>query len=103
MQRRLHPLEGIVALFALFLVLALTVGSAQAGELGTAPRAQKVVLLRSSAVLVQDADTGEVVINQNSEAVGADGSVHQLMTAVVLLGRRAGPGLRVGVAPAGGD
>src|SRR5438094_4951572 len=69
MQRRLHPLEGIVALFALFLVLALTVGFAQAGELGAAPRAQKVVLLRSSAVLVQDADTGEVVINKNSEAV----------------------------------
>src|SRR2546423_1736987 len=56
MQRRLHPLEGIVALFALFLVLALTVGFAQAGELGAAPRAQKVVLLRSSAVLGQDAE-----------------------------------------------
>jgi len=56
MQRRLHPLEGIVALFALFLVLALTVGFAQAGEANAAPRAQKVVLLRSSAVLVQDAD-----------------------------------------------
>src|SRR2546427_636026 len=37
MQRRLHPLEGIVALFALFLVLALTVGFAQAGEVGAAP------------------------------------------------------------------
>jgi len=85
MQRRLHPLEGIVALFALFLVLALTVGFAQAGELGAAPRAQKVVLLRSSAVLVQDADTGEVVINKNSEAVVPIASITKLMTAMVLL------------------
>src|SRR5213592_1983254 len=85
MQRRLHPLEGIVALFALFLVLALTVGFAQAGEVGAAPRAQKVVLLRSSAVLVQDADTGEVVINKNSEAVVPIASITKLMTAMVLL------------------
>src|SRR5438093_10007242 len=85
MQRRLHPVEGIVALFALFLVLALTVGFAQAGEVGAAPRAQKVVLLRSSAVLVQDADTGEVVINKNSEAVVPIASITKLMTAMVLL------------------
>src|SRR5213593_90205 len=85
MQRRLHPLEGIVALFALFLVLALTVGFAQAGEVGAAPRAQKVVLLRSSAVLVQDADTGAVVINTNSEAVVPIASITKLMTAMVLL------------------
>src|SRR5712664_4064748 len=85
MQRRLHPLEGIVALFALFLVLALTVGFAQAGEVGAAPRAQKVVLLRSSAVLVQDVDTGEVVINKNSEAVVPIASITKLMTAMVLL------------------
>ena len=85
MQRRLHPLEGIVALFALFLVLALTVGFAQAGEVSGAPRAQKVVLLRSSAVLVQDADTGEVVINKNSEAVVPIASITKLMTAMVLL------------------
>jgi serine-type D-Ala-D-Ala endopeptidase (penicillin-binding protein 7) len=85
MQRRLHPLEGIVALFALFLVLALTVGFAQAGEASAAPRAQKVVLLRSSAVLVQDADTGEVVINKNSEAVVPIASITKLMTAMVIL------------------
>ena len=85
MQRRLHPLEGIVAVFALFLVLALTVGFAQAGEVSAAPRAQKVVLLRSSAVLVQDADTGEVVINKNSEAVVPIASITKLMTAMVLL------------------
>ena len=55
-QRKLHSLEGIVAAFALFFVLALTVGFAQADT-------QKVVYLRSSAVIVQDAETGEVVIN----------------------------------------
>src|SRR5205809_3023546 len=85
MQSTLHPLAGIVALFALFLVLALTVGFAQAGELSAAPRVQKVVLLRSSAVLVQDADTGEVVINKNSEAVVPIASITKLMTAMVLL------------------
>src|SRR2546430_16762919 len=90
MQRRLHPLEGIVALFALFLVLALTVGFAQAGELGAAPRAQKVVLLRSSAVLVQDADTGEVVINKNSEAAGTGAPITKVRSAVALLASRAG-------------
>src|SRR3989441_8141979 len=85
MQKRLHPLEGIVAVCALFLVLALTVGFAQAGEVSAAPRAQKVVLLRSSAVLVQDAETGEVVINKNSEAVVPIASITKLMTAMVLL------------------
>src|SRR5437879_7376776 len=85
MQRKLHPLEGIVAVCALFLVLALTVGFAQAGELSAAPRVQKVVLLRSSAVLVQDADTGEVVINKNSEAVVPIASITKLMTAMVIL------------------
>src|SRR5207248_9560059 len=88
MQRKLHPLEGIVALFALFLVLALTVGFAQAGEVSAAPRAQKVALLRSSAVLVQDADTGEVVINKNSEAVVPIASITKLMTAMVLVASR---------------
>jgi D-alanyl-D-alanine endopeptidase (penicillin-binding protein 7) len=86
MQRRLHPLEGIVAICALFLVLALTVGFAQARDVSAAaPRAQKVVLLRSSAVLVQDADTGEIVINKNSEAVVPIASITKLMTAMVLL------------------
>jgi hypothetical protein len=39
MQRKLHPLEGIVAVFALFFVLALTIGFAQADG----ARAQKTV------------------------------------------------------------
>jgi D-alanyl-D-alanine endopeptidase (penicillin-binding protein 7) len=79
-QRKLHSLEGIVVAFALFFVLALTIGFAQA-------QSQKVVFLRSQAVMVQDADTGEVVINKNSEAVVPIASITKLMTAMVLLDR----------------
>jgi D-alanyl-D-alanine endopeptidase (penicillin-binding protein 7) len=79
-QRRLHSLEGIVAAFALFLVLALTLGFAQAEP-------QKVVYLRSSAVMVQDAETGEVVINKNAEAVVPIASITKLVTAMVVLDR----------------
>jgi serine-type D-Ala-D-Ala endopeptidase (penicillin-binding protein 7) len=80
MQRKLHPLEGIVAMCALFLVLALTVGFAQA-------QTQKVVYLRSSSVLVQDAETGEIVYNKNSEVVVPIASITKLMTAMVILDR----------------
>jgi len=80
--RTLHPLEGIVALCALFFVLALTVGFAQAAE----PRIQKVNL-RSASVLVQDADTGEVVFHKNSEAVVPIASITKLMTAMVTIDR----------------
>jgi D-alanyl-D-alanine endopeptidase (penicillin-binding protein 7) len=79
-QRKLHSLEGIVVAFALFFVLALTIGFAQA-------QSQKVVYLRSSAVMVQDAETGEVVINKNSEAVHPIASITKLVTAMVLLDR----------------
>jgi serine-type D-Ala-D-Ala endopeptidase (penicillin-binding protein 7) len=79
-QRKLHSLEGIVAAFALFFVLALTVGFAQA-------QSQKVVYLRSAAVMVQDAETGEVVINKNSETVVPIASITKLMTAMVILDR----------------
>src|SRR5262249_29731592 len=65
MQRKLHPLEGIVAVFALFFVLALAIGFAQAGE----AKAHKTVYLRSSSALVLDADTGEIVIDKNADAV----------------------------------
>src|SRR5258706_16106042 len=79
-QRTLHPLEGIVAGFALFLVLALTVGFAQAStDTRSKARAQKVVVthgagmqkvsFRSASVLVQAADTGNEVLTQNSEAL----------------------------------
>lgn len=79
-QRKLHSLEGIVVAFALFFVLALTIGFAQA-------QTQKVVYLRSQAVMVQDAATGEVVINKNSEAVVPIASITKLMTAMILLDR----------------
>jgi len=79
-QRKLHSLEGIVVAFALFFVLALTIGFAQA-------QSQKVVYLRSSAVMVQDAETGEVVINKNSEAVVPIASITKLMSAMILLDR----------------
>src|SRR5262245_55274047 len=79
-QRKLHSLEGIVAAFALFFVLALTIGFAQA-------QSQKVVYLRSQAVMVQDAETGEIVINKNSEAVVPIASITKLMTAMILLDR----------------
>jgi len=79
-QRKLHSLEGIVAAFALFFVLALTIGFAQA-------QTQKVVYLRSAAVMVQDAATGEIVINKNSAAVVPIASITKLMTAMIILDR----------------
>ena len=79
-QRKLHSLEGIVAACALFFVLALTVGFAQADT-------GKPVFLRSSSALVQDADTGDIVINKNSDAVVPIASITKLMTAMVILDR----------------
>ena len=81
MQRRLHPLEGIVAVCALFFVLALSVGFAQAGERDTLRK----IALRSSSALVQDAGTGEVVYGKNAEAVVPIASSTKLMTAMVVL------------------
>ena len=78
-QRRLHPLEGIVAVGALFFVIALTVGFAQAGEIA------RKVALRSSSALVLDAESGEVVYNKNSEAVVPIASITKLLTAMVIL------------------
>ena len=78
MQRKLHPLEGIVAVSALVFVLALTIGFAQAGE-------PKKVALRSNAVLVVDAATGEVVMDKNGDAVTPIASITKLMTAIVIL------------------
>jgi len=81
-QRRLHPLEGIVAGCALFFVLALTVGFAQASD-----DLIKKVKLRSASVLVADADTGEVVFQKNDEAVVPIASITKLMTAIVTMDR----------------
>jgi serine-type D-Ala-D-Ala endopeptidase (penicillin-binding protein 7) len=78
MQRTLHPLEGIVAIFALVFVLALTIGFAQAGE-------AKKVALRSNAALVIDAATGEVVIDKNGDQITPIASITKLMTAIVVL------------------
>lgn len=81
MQRKLHPLEGIVAVFALFFVLALTVGFAQADEI------RATVKLRSASVMVQDARTGEIVLDKNSDVVVPIASITKLMTAMVILDR----------------
>jgi D-alanyl-D-alanine endopeptidase (penicillin-binding protein 7) len=89
MQRKLHPLEGIVAIFALVFVLALSIGFAQAGE----PRK---VALRSNSVLVLDAATGEVVIDKNGGAVTPIASITKLMTAIVIL--ESGLDMQAGVA-----
>jgi serine-type D-Ala-D-Ala endopeptidase (penicillin-binding protein 7) len=78
MQRKLHPLEGIVAGFALVFVLALTIGFAQAGE-------PKKVVLRSNAALVIDAATGEIVIDKNGDKLTPIASITKLMTAIVIL------------------
>jgi len=83
MQRKLHPLEGIVAVFALFFVLALTVGFAQADE----AKPHKAVYLRSSSALVLDAETGEVVLDKNADTVTPIASITKLMTAMVVLDR----------------
>jgi D-alanyl-D-alanine endopeptidase (penicillin-binding protein 7) len=80
MQRKLHPLEGIVAMCALVLVLFLSVGFAQA----QAPDVRKIAL-RSSSALVQDAETGEIVYGKNAEAVVPIASITKLMTAMVIL------------------
>ena len=80
MQRKLHPLEGIVAICALVLVLFVSVGFAQAQEV-------KKIALRSSSALVQDAGTGEVVIGKNADVVVPIASITKLMTAMVVLDR----------------
>jgi D-alanyl-D-alanine endopeptidase (penicillin-binding protein 7) len=83
MQRKLHPLEGIVAVFALVFVLAITIGFAQAQE----AKPHKAVYLKSSSALVLDADTGEIVIDKNADAVTPIASITKLMTAMVILDR----------------
>ncbi|HEU0259515.1 MAG TPA: D-alanyl-D-alanine carboxypeptidase, partial [Burkholderiales bacterium] len=74
MQRKLHPLEGIVAICALLFVLFVSVGFAQAQDV-------RKIALRSSSALVQDAGTGEVVIGKNADAVVSIASITKLMTA----------------------
>jgi len=88
--RSLHHLEKIVAIAALFAVLALTIGFAQAGETRAqrAARAEQKsdrVALRSSVALVQDAASGETLYAKNQEAVLPIASITKLMTAMVIL------------------
>ncbi len=87
MGRKLHPLEGIVALCALFFVLALTIGFAQADEIHVNLKPMKAHL-RSASVLVQDADSGDVFYEKNSDAVVPIASITKLMSAVVTLDRK---------------
>jgi D-alanyl-D-alanine endopeptidase (penicillin-binding protein 7) len=77
MQRKLHPLEGIVVAFALVFVLALSIGFAQAEP--------KKVVLRSNAALVINAATGEIVIDKNGDKLTPIASITKLMTAIVIL------------------
>lgn len=66
---------------ALFFVLALSVGFAQAGDRDSIRK----IALRSSSALVQDAETGEIVYVKNAEAVVPIASITKLMTAMVTL------------------
>ena len=65
---------------ALVLVLFLSVGFAQADDV-------RKISLRSASALVQDADTGEIVIGKNTDAVVPIASITKLMTAMVTLDR----------------
>lgn len=76
-ERQLHQLEKIVAAFALLAVLLLTVGFAHA-QTGK-------VFLRSNAVLVQDANSGQTILAKNSDSIMPIASITKLMTAMVLL------------------
>jgi serine-type D-Ala-D-Ala endopeptidase (penicillin-binding protein 7) len=78
-RRKLHSLEGIVASCALALVLVLSAGYAQAES--------SKPLLRSTSVLVQDVETGEVVIDKNGDTVVPIASITKLLTAMVILDR----------------
>src|SRR5258708_40124754 len=83
MQRKLHPLEGIVAVFALFFVLALTIGFAQAQE----AKPLKAGYLKSSSALGLDAGTGEIVLDKNADAATPIASVTKLMPPRAILAR----------------
>ena len=84
-ERSLHHLEKIVAIAALAAVLALTIGFAQAGDKKGAKTNSDEVFLRSSVALVQDADSGEMLIAKNQGAVLPIASITKLMTAMVIL------------------
>ena len=82
-QRQLHHLEKIVAMCALLAVLFLTVGFAQADDKSD----PNSVFLRSAVALVKDANTGEVILDKNSDTIAPIASITKLMTAMVVLDR----------------
>src|SRR6186997_985116 len=93
-ERSLHHLEKIVAIAALFAVLALAVGFAQAADprykhrataRGTMEAHDDEVYLRSAVAFVQDAKSGETLIAKNQAAVLPIASITKLMTAIVIL------------------
>ena len=92
--RTLHRLEKIVAVFALFAVLALTIGFAQ-GAAGS--DLHEKVFLRSAVALVQDAASGETILAKNPEVVLPIASITKLMTAMVVLDARLNLGQRVAI------
>jgi serine-type D-Ala-D-Ala endopeptidase (penicillin-binding protein 7) len=83
-EGRSYRLEKIVALGALAAALALTVGFARAGG----PKDPDKVFLRSAVALVQDAASGETLIDKNSDSVAPIASITKLMTAMVILDAR---------------
>ncbi len=93
MERTLHPLEKTVALIAVFALLTVSIGFAQAAgpkrkaaheEVEGAYGGQKV-MLRSGVAFVQDVGTGEIMLGKNSDAVLPIASITKLMTAMVIL------------------
>jgi len=82
-QRQLHHLEKIVAMCALLAVLFLTVGFAQADDKSD----PNSVFLRSAVALVKDANTGEVILDKNSDTIAPIASITKLMTAMIVLDR----------------
>jgi len=85
-ERKLHSLEKIVVLGALVAVLFVSVGFAQ----GAGPKRRHAELpdkmaLRSSVALVQDAASGEILFDKNSETILPIASITKLMTTIVVL------------------
>jgi D-alanyl-D-alanine endopeptidase (penicillin-binding protein 7) len=96
-ERKMHRLEKLVALCALAAVFVLAAGFARGAEPRGEPHQHELerlrsespqkVFLRSSVALVQDARTGELLLEKSPAAVLPIASITKLMTAMVLLDR----------------
>jgi D-alanyl-D-alanine endopeptidase (penicillin-binding protein 7) len=93
-ERSLHHLEKVVAIAALFAVLALAVGFSEAADQrykhrATARGAMETqhdeVFLRSQVAFVQDAKSGETLLSKNQAVVLPIASITKLMTAIVII------------------